>query len=349
MKAGVVRRFGGPEAVTVEEVARPRVKPGEVLIRLRAAGLNRADVLVREGRFAELDRQQPLPIILGVEGAGDIAELGEGVSSLRIGQRVAVLPMLTCGACAECDAGRVSECPALTIVGEHVDGTYAQYIAVPARNAIPVPETAALTYEQLSVSIVAYMTAWHMLCTRGGLSKGETVLVVGAGSGMGTAAVRLARALGARVIATSGTDEKCAKLREIGAAEVVNYRTSPQFPDTVREFTEGRGVDLVHDTVGGATFQHSIDSLRHGGRLIGMGSHTGRVAEVNLVSIHRKEIDIRGSHTAHLKEIQEFLPLLADGSLEPVIDSAYPLDRAADAQRRLTSEDRFGKVVLTID
>ncbi|URN03300.1 alcohol dehydrogenase catalytic domain-containing protein [Actinomadura madurae] len=168
MKAGVIHRFGGPEVLRIEEIGQPQAKPGEVLIRLRAAGLNRADVLVREGRFAELDKQQPLPIILGVEGAGDIAGLGEGVSSLRVGQRVAVLPMLTCGTCPECDAGRVSECAALTIVGEHVDGTYAQYIALPARNAIPVPEQADLTYEQLSVSIVAYMTAWHMLRTRGG-------------------------------------------------------------------------------------------------------------------------------------------------------------------------------------
>ncbi|URN01160.1 zinc-binding dehydrogenase [Actinomadura madurae] len=349
MKAGVIHRFGGPEVLRIEEIGQPQAKPGEVLIRLRAAGLNRADVLVREGRFAELDKQQPLPIILGVEGAGDIAGLGEGVSSLRVGQRVAVLPMLTCGTCPECDAGRVSECAALTIVGEHVDGTYAQYIALPARNAIPVPEQADLTYEQLSVSIVAYMTAWHMLRTRGGLTKGETVLVVGAGSGMGSAAVRLASALGARVIATSGTDGKGARLREIGADEVINYRTTPDFPGAVLEITGGRGVDLVHDTAGGATFQKSIDSLRHGGRLIGMGSHTGRVAEVNLVSIHRKEIDIRGAHTAHIGEIEEFLPLLADGSLVPVIDSVYPLDRAADAQRRLTSEDRFGKVVLSID
>ncbi|PXY18926.1 zinc-binding dehydrogenase [Prauserella muralis] len=347
MKAVVVHQFGGPDVLRVDEVEQPRVKPGQVLLRLRAAGLNRADVLVREGRFAELASQQPLPIIPGVEGAGDIVELGEGVPSLHVGQRVAVLPMLTCGTCVECEAGRVSECAALTIVGEHVDGTYAQYIAVPARNAIPVPDN--LTYEQLSVSIVAYMTAWHMLRTRGALTDGETVLVVGAGSGMGSAAVRLAKALGARVIATSGTDTKCAKLREIGADEVINYRKVADFHEAAMDLTGGRGVDLVHDTVGGATFQKSIDSLRHGGRLIGMGSHTGRVAEVHLVSIHRKEIDIRGAHTAHLGEIREFLPLLADGSLEPVIDSVYPLDQAADAQRRLTSDDRFGKVVLTID
>ncbi|GAA3544066.1 zinc-binding dehydrogenase [Amycolatopsis ultiminotia] len=348
MKAGIIQRFGGPEVLRIEEVGRPRPEPGEVLIRLRAAGLNRADLLVREGRFAERSTQQPLPMILGVEGAGEIAELGAGVSTRQVGQRVVVLPMLTCGTCGECEAGRVSECAALRIVGEHVDGTYAEYLAVPARNAIPVPDGAVLSYEELAVGIVGYMTAWHMLRTRGALSKEETVLVVGAGSGMGTAAVRLAKALGARVIATSGTDEKCAKLREIGADEVVNYRAVPDYPEVVKELTGGRGVDLVHDTVGGATFQKSIDALRHGGRLIGMGSHTGRVAEVQLVSIHRKEIDIRGAHTAHLGEIREFLPLLADGSLRPVIDSVHPLAEAVTAQQRLISDDRFGKVVLTI-
>lgn len=348
MRAGVVHTFGGPEVLSVEEVPRPEPGQGQVLIRLRAAGLNRADILVREGRFAEIERQQPLPIILGVEGSGEVAELGEGVTSPQVGQRVMVLPMLTCGTCADCAAGRLSECAALRIVGEHGDGTYAEYIAVPARNAIPIPDSSPLSHEELAVTLVAAMTGWHMLHTRGRLRSGETVLVVGAGSGMGSAAVRLASSMGARVIATTGTDEKCAQLRKLGADSAINYRSRPDVHAAVREMTCGRGVDMVHDTVGGATFQESILSLRHGGRLVAMGSHSGRVAEVNLVSIHRNEIDIRGAHTAHLGEIAEFLPLLADGSLQPVLDSVFSLEEAADAQRRLASDQRLGKVALTV-
>lgn len=346
MKACRVYEFGGPDRLRIEEVPRPEIGPEDVLVRLRAAGLNRADILVREGRFAELSKQQPLPITPGVEGAGDIVEIGSAVSSRRVGQRVALLPMLTCGACAGCTTGDLSTCADLTIIGEHTDGTYAEYIAVPARNAIPIPDT--LTYEESAASIVAYMTAWHMLKSRGELTAAETILVVGAGSGMGSAAVQVARALGAEVIATTSTEAKAEQLRAIGAKEVINYRDHPAFSSRVRELTGGTGVDLVHDTVGGATMQESIHSLRHGGRLVAMGSHSGRTAEINLVSIHRNEIDVRGSHTATHRDIEEMMPALADGSLVPVIDSSFSLEEAASAQQRLVHEDRFGKVVLTI-
>ncbi|WP_327104831.1 alcohol dehydrogenase catalytic domain-containing protein [Nonomuraea glycinis] len=344
MKAGVVRRFGGPDVVEIDDVPRPVVGDGDVLVRLRAAGLNRADVTVREGRFAE---QQPLPIILGVEGAGDVVEVGSAVTTLRPGQRVVLLPMLVCGSCAACRSGLDSRCPALKFLGEHTDGTYAEYIAVPARNAIPAPES--LGYAELAASILAYLTAWHMLVTRGRLQPEETVLVVGAGSGVGSAAVQLAGVLGARVIATTGTDDKRDRLLRLGAHEVVNYRQVPEFSDAVRTLTEGRGADLVHDSVGGATIQQSIHALRHGGRLIGMGSHSGPHADIVLYSLYRNEIDFRGAHAADSRELAEVLPMLADGRLRPIVDSEFTLDDAPAAQERLVSPDRFGKVVLTIE
>jgi NADPH:quinone reductase-like Zn-dependent oxidoreductase len=346
MKVVAIRRFGGPDCVAIEEREVPRPGPGEVLIRMRAAGLNRVDITVREGRFAELHRQQPLPLVLGVEGAGEIAALGPGVTSHEVGERVAVLPMVTCGTCEYCVRGLLSQCEKLTIVGEHFDGTFAEYIVLPARNALKVPD--GPSYEELAVSIVAYMTAWHMLCTRGQLQRGETMLIVGAGSGMGTAALQLAKASGARVIATTGTAEKCRQLLDAGADAVVDYNATPEWDDAVRELTAGKGVDLVHDTVGGATFQKSINALRHGGRLVAMGSHSGRTAEVQLLSIHRNEIDIRGCHTAHLSEIEAFMPLLANGSLRPIIDSVYAFDRVHDALDRLASAERLGKIALSI-
>ncbi|MCB1397669.1 MAG: zinc-binding dehydrogenase [Rhodobacter sp.] len=308
--------------------------------------MNQADILVREGRFVEKDRQQPLPIILGVEGAGDIAAVGPGCDTHSVGDRVAVIPMLTCGTCEPCRKGLLSECADLRIVGEHVDGTCAQYMVLPARNAIKVPDGPG--YEALSVSIVAYMTAWHMLKTRGDLTAGETLLIVGGGSGMGSAALQLARAIGARVIVTTGSDEKCRQLIEAGADAAVNYTRVRDWDVEVRRLTGGRGVDIVHDTVGGATFQKSINALRQRGRMVCMGSHSGRSAEVLLVSIHRNEVDIRGCHTAHMSEIDEFLPLLADGSLRPILDATFSLEQVREAHLRLASPERLGKIAISI-
>lgn len=341
MKAGIVRRFG---VVEIDDVPRPAVGEGEVLVRLRAAGLNRADVIVRDGRFPE---QPPLPIILGVEGAGEIAEVGSGVTNLEVGQRVVLLPTLVCESCEACQSGVDSRCRELRFLGEHTDGTYAEYLNVPARNAIPAP--ASLSHTELAASILPYTTAWHMLVTRARLRRGETVLVVGAGSGVGSAAVQLANVLGARVIATTGTDEKRAKLVELGAHEVVNYRREPEFSGAVRALTAGLGVDVVHNSAGGTTIQESIHALRRGGRLIGMGSHSGARAEIDLYSLYRNEIEFLGAHAADSRELVDVLPLLADGTLRPVIDSTFALDDVAAAQVRLVSPDRFGKVVLSID
>ncbi|RJQ83996.1 hypothetical protein D5S19_18570 [Amycolatopsis panacis] len=341
MKVGRISAFGGPEVLEILEVPTPRPATGEVLVKLHAAGLNRADLNIREGRFAEA----PLPIVLGVEGAGEVAAVGDGVTGFAIGDRVVINPMVVCDECEACAAGRDSECPRLQVVGEHFDGTYAEYIALPARNMIAAPE--GLGYEALAASIVAYMTAWHMLKTRGQLLEGETVLIVGAGSGVASAAVQVAKALGATVIATTSTEQKEQQVRALGADEVINYRAEPDFHEAVRKLTGGLGVDLVHETVGRATVGKSILSARHGGRLVGMGSHTGSVAELDLWSIYRREVTLIGCHTSNRPEIAEFLPLLADGSLRPIVDSVFPLADAADAQERLNAPDRFGRVVLS--
>ena len=343
MRAGIVREWGGPEAIEIAEVSKPPLIDGSVLVRLHAAGLNRADVIIRKGGFDEA----PRPIILGVEGAGDVAELGAGVESLHVGQRVVINPMLVCNKCAACRAGMDNACLELRLVGEHVDGTYAEYIVLPERNVVPAPES--LSYPKLAASVVAFMTAWHMLRTRAKVQEGETVVVVGAGSGVGSGAVQVAKLLGADVIATTSTAEKERRLKELGADHVINYRDFPEFDEIVLELTDGLGADVVHETVGRATVQRSVNSIRHGGRLVGMGSHTGSQVELNLFSLYRREIDYLGSHTSNRGEIEEILAYLEDGSLQPVVDSVFPLDGVGTAHVRLDADDRFGKVVLSID
>ncbi|MFC6870520.1 zinc-binding dehydrogenase [Haloechinothrix salitolerans] len=341
-----VRQFGGIDQLGVEDVPIPSPLPGQVLIRLRAAGLNQADILVREGRFIEIERQQRLPISPGVEGAGEVVAVGEGVTTHKVEDRVVILPMLTCHACPACASGEVSRCPELRIVGEHCDGTYVEYIALPAANALLAPPQPS--WEQLAVSVVGYMTAWHMLLTRGGLRSGETVVVVGAGSGMGSAAIQVAKSVGAAVIATTGSDAKCGRALEVGADHAVNYADRNDWHDAVKELTNGKGADLVHDTVGGATFQRSINALRHGGRLVCMGSHSGRSAEVQLVSIHRNEVDIRGCHTASMSEVREFLPKIGSDWLQPIVDTTFSMNEVQAAHERLASPERFGKVALLL-
>ncbi|MCE0765161.1 zinc-binding dehydrogenase [Pseudonocardia kujensis] len=344
MKAARISGFGGPEVFAVVDVPTPEPAVGEVLVRLRAAALNRADVLVREGRFPEAP---PPPMTLGVEGAGEVAALGGGVAGIAVGDRVVVNPMRTCGECENCRLGRDSACAGLRFVGEHFDGTFAEYIAVPVHGLVPAP--AELDDRQLAAGLLAHMTAWHMLKTRAAVRPGETVLVVGAGSGVASAAVQVAKVLGAKVIATTGGERKVERVRGLGADEVIDYRSEPDFDLAARALTDGRGADVVHETVGNSTVRRSVQSVRHGGRVVGMGSHTGRLAELDLSVLYRREISLIGCHASRRAEIDEFLPLLADGTLTPVIDSVHPLADAAEAQARLDSPERFGKVVLTID
>jgi NADPH:quinone reductase-like Zn-dependent oxidoreductase len=342
MKAGRISRFGGPQVLEIVDVPTPRPQAGEVLVALRAAGVNRVDVVVREGAFAGA----PMPLVLGAEGVGEVAELGPGVTQFSPGDRVVVNPFVACDECPACAAGRETECPNLRVVGEHFDGTYAEYIVLPARSLLPAPD--GLGYPELAASTVAYMTAWHMLKTKARVRPGETVLVVGAGSGVGSAAVQVAKVLGATVIATTSTGRKQRQLRALGADEVVNYREEPDFHESVRALTGGLGVDVVHETVGLATMRKSILSARRGGRVVGMGSHTGSLVELDLRTIYQREITLIGCHLANRAEIAEFLPLLADGTLVPVVDSVFGLEDAGAAHVRLTDPERFGKVVLAI-
>ncbi|MCW5853375.1 MAG: alcohol dehydrogenase catalytic domain-containing protein [Anaerolineae bacterium] len=343
MKAVIIRRHGGPEALEYGDAPTPEPGAGEVLVRLRAAGLNHADIAVREG-WAHFGA--PLPMILGVEGAGEVAALGSGVTDVAVGTRVVLDPLLNCGHCRYCRLGRESSCLDCRSPGEHRDGTYAEYIALPAANIVPLPQH--ISFEAAAVAVVAFCTAWHLLITRGRLVAGETILIVGAGGGVASAGVQIARLAGARVIATTSTAEKAARLRELGADEVINYRATPDFDVAVRELTGGEGVDAVQDNVGLATFQKSLNSLRQWGRLLGVGSHTGTNVQARLWQIYSRELEVIGSHQWTHPEVQTVLNLVFRERLRPIVDRVFSLSQAAEAHRVLDTGAQFGKLVLTM-
>jgi len=341
MRAIVMYQRGGPEVLTYETAfPNPSVGPNDVLIRVRACGMNRLDIFTRQG---EQGVRAPLPHILGLEVAGDVAAVGEDVHSVRVGDRVMVPPSISCGACEWCLRGAANICPDQQVLGRTRHGGYAELVAVPDRGLLRIPD--ALTYEQASAVTVAFGTAWHMLVTRGRVQAGETVLVLAAGSVVGTAAIQVAKHLGCRVIATASSDEKLAKAKELGADEVINYAVE-HFDRRARKLTGGRGVDVVVEHVGADTWQHSIAALAPLGRIVTCGSTTGRWGNTDLWSLFGKQISLIGSFGATQEEVLELLPLVVAGTLKPVIDRTFPLEQAADAHRYLADRRQFGKVVL---
>lgn len=341
MRAMVMHRRGGPEVLSYEtDFPDPAIGPNDVLIRVRACGMNRVDIFTREG---EQGVRAPLPHILGMEVAGDVIAVGEAVHSVRPGDRVMPPPSIPCGICDSCRRGAPNICPHQQVLGRTRHGGYAELIAVPDHNLLAIPEP--MSYEQAAAIVVAFGTAWHMLITRGRAQPGETVLVLAAGSVVGTAAIQVAKYVGCRVIATASTDDKLAKAQALGADEVVNY-AAERFDRRVRKLTDGRGVDLVVEHVGADTWQHSIAALAPLGRIVTCGSTTGRWGNTDLWSLFGKQLSLIGSFGATTEEVRGLLPLVVDGTFKPVIDRTFPLEQAADAHRTMADRRQFGKLVL---
>ena len=327
MKAVRIHEDGGPEVLRYEDVPDPAPGPGEVLIRLRAASLNRLDVWVRKGLPSV-----PKPRILGADGAGVVEALGDGVAAFEPGESVVINPGLEHGS-------RIS------VIGEHMDGTHAELIAVPAGNVYPLPER--LDFEQAAAFPLVFETAYRMLVTRARLEAGEWVLIWGIGGGVATAAFELAKALGARTIVTSSSDDKLARARELGAAGTVNHRTA-DVAAAVKELTSGEGIDVVVEHVGEATWQTSLQVARPEGRVVVCGATSGSNPPAALHRIWWKQLSILGSTMGRRADFEAAYELVASGRARPIVDRTYPLAEARAAHERLEAGEQFGKIVLTM-
>ena len=326
---------GGPEVLRYEEVADPKAASGEALVRVRACALNHLDLWQRRG----LQRVTiPLPHISGSDVAGDVVG-GDG----EVGQRVLLQPGLGCGRCAACLDGRDNECPRYDIIGYHTDGGYAELVRVPVQNLVPIPPS--IGYVEAAAFPLTFVTAWHMLVTRARVKPGDEVLVLAGGSGVGQAAIQVAALHGARVLATGGSPEKLEQARKLGAAEVIDHHKQ-NIADEVKRLTNRRGVDIVVEHVGKATWASSLRSLAPGGRIVTCGATTGPDVAVDLRFLYSRQLSLLGSYMGTKGELHAAARFFFAGRLKPVVDRTFPLADAAAAQRHLEEQRHFGKIVL---
>jgi NADPH:quinone reductase-like Zn-dependent oxidoreductase len=340
MKAIRIYEFGGPEVLKYEDVPDPELREDHVLIRVRACALNHLDLFVRQGLPTV-----KLPRIPGSDVAGEIAECGEYISDLKPGTRVLLAPMVFCGHCEQCNSGRQNFCRDFGVLGNNVDGGDCELIAVPRVNVIPIPETLGFV-EAASVPLV-FLTAWHMLVTKAHLRAGQTVLVLGAGSGVGSAAIQIAKMLGAEVITTAGDEPKLAKARELGADYTLDHYKH-KISDEVKRITNRRGVDVVFEHVGKATWPESLKSLKYGGTLVTCGATTGYDVGLDLRALFARQLSLFGTYMGGMGDLDEVLKHVFAGKLNPVVDRTFPLSEARAAHEHLASSEQFGKVVLTM-
>ena len=342
MKAIQFKQHGGPEVLEYTDVPGPAARFNEVVVRVRACALNHLDLWVRQGLP---NVPIPLPHIPGSDVAGEIAQIGSEVTTVRVGQKVVLAPGVTCGKCPACVAGLDNRCRQFTNLGYMIDGGCAELVRAPEVNCFPCPEN--LSFEQAAAIPLVFQTAWHMLVIRAELQPGEDVLILGAGSGVGSAAIQIAKFLGAQVIAAAGTDEKVAKARELGADHTIN-RKSQKIRDEVRRITNKRGVDVVFEHVGIATWEDSLGSLAASGRLVTCGATTGFDAKVDLRFLFSRQLSLLGSYMGTKSDLRTVMKLVAAGRLRPVVHRVFPLAEAAAAHAYLESGAQFGKVVLTV-
>ncbi len=342
MKAVVFSEHGGPNALHYTDLPEPTIGAKEVLVRVRACALNHLDIWIRRGMPGVTIT---MPHVLGSDIAGEVAKIGEGVSTVRAGDKILLAPGISCGACVRCLEGRDNLCRQYTLFGYLVDGGYAQFVKAPMVNVIPMP--AGLTFEQAAAVPLVFLTAWHMLITRARLQPAEEVLILGGGSGVGSAAIQIAKCTGARVIATAGSEAKLAKAKELGADEV-GLHSRGDFANEVKRLTNRRGVDVVLEHVGRATWEQSIRSLAVGGRLVTCGATTGFEGTVDIRYLFSRNLSILGTYMGGKGELYAVLDLVERGLLKPVIDRAMPLEQAAQAHERLENREHFGKIVLQI-
>ncbi|HEY3618441.1 MAG TPA: zinc-binding dehydrogenase [Candidatus Sulfotelmatobacter sp.] len=338
MKAVRIHQFGGPEVLVFEDVPDPQPRKDQVLVRVKACALNHLDVWVRKGLPGV-----KLPHILGSDIAGEVAELGEYVTGLTVGQRVLVAPMHFCGHCGKCLAGLQNQCREFTVLGNGVDGGNCGLIAVPAANVIPIPDT--LDFNQAASVPLVFVTAWHMLVGLAAVRPGQTVLVLGASSGVGIAAVQIAKLFQCRVITTAGDEAKLEKGRALGADYGINHYQQ-KISEEVRKITNKEGVDIVIEHVGAATWDESLRSLKSGGKLVTCGATTGPNVGLDLRHLFARQLNLLGSYMGTMGELHEVLRHVFSGRLKPVVDRVFPLSEIRAAHEYLEKSQMFGKVIV---
>jgi len=331
---------GGIDVLKYDEAPQQQIEANEVLVKVKACALNHLDIWLRQGVE---DWKLPLPHILGSDISGEVAEVGSQVKRIKAGERVLLCPGISCGQCEMCFKGLDSACRSYTLFGVFVDGGYAEYVKSPEVNAIPIPGD--LSFDEAAAVPLVFLTAWHMLFTRAQLKPGEDVLVIGAGSGVGSAAIQVAKLVGARVIATAGTEWKLEKARALGADEVIDH-SQQSISLEVRRFTEKRGVDVIVEHVGAAVWEECFNSLATYGRLVTCGVTSGAEVKLNIQGLFGRQRAILGSFMGGKGELLEALKLIARRKLRAVIDSTFPLEEAAAAQRKMESREFFGKILL---
>jgi len=340
MKAVRFHEHGGPEVLKYEDAPDPKIQANEVLVKVKACALNQLDIWLRVG---VRKWQLPMPHIVGSDVSGEVAEIGSLVSRVKTGDRVLLCPGLSCGQCEACFKGLDSACRSYTLLGVMVDGGYAEYVKVPEMNVVPIPGD--LSFDEAAAVPLVFITAWHMLFTRAGLKPGEEVLVIGAGSGVGSAAIQVAKLVNARVIATAGTDAKLEKAKALGADEVINH-SKQSIAEEVQRLTAKRGVDVVFEHVGPAVWDDCFQSLATYGRLVTCGATSGAEAKFDIRDLYGRQRTILGSFMGGKGELMDALKFIADRKLKAVIDSALPLKDAAAAQKKMERRDFFGKILL---
>jgi NADPH:quinone reductase-like Zn-dependent oxidoreductase len=340
MRAVVLRDYGGFDRLRLEATEIPAIGPGEILIRNRAVGVNHCDTDVRRGVFGVA---QTFPHVMGVDSAGEVAAVGAGVQGFAEGDRVSPHFLLSCGGCRNCIAGKENICLAAGVLGVTTWGTYAEFVKVPAHNAVRLPED--ISFDDAVAAQIPFATAWEALIEVGRLAAGETVLVNAAGSGVGSAGIQIAKLAGATVVATTGADDKFAAARALGADAVVNYEKT-KVAEAVMALTGGLGVDLAFDMVGGSRLHDSIAALALGGRIVSVGAHGGEHVDIDMIELFRKHISLHGCGRSTKATVMKVLDLVAAGRLKPVIFKAFDLEQAGEAHRVMESRNFFGRMLM---
>jgi len=338
MKAVRIHEFGGPEVLKFEDVPDPQLRKDQVLIKVKACALNHLDLFIRKGLPGV-----KLPHTNGSDVSGDIVEVGEYITDLKPGQRVLLTPMTFCNHCPACTAGQQNFCPQFTVLGYMNDGGNAEYIAVQRVNVLPIPDE--LTYDEAASVPLVFVTAWHMLVSRCHLKPGDTVLVLGGGSGVGSAAIQICKLFNAQVIATAGDESKLEKSRELGADYVINHYQQ-KIGDEVKKITNKAMCDIVFEHVGKTTWTESMKSLKPGGQIVTCGATTGPEASFDIRFLFARQLSFLGSFMGTMGDFHEVMKHIFSGTLKPVVDKTFPLREAGAAHERLEKSEQFGKVIL---